>query len=148
MSQLAVLTLAGNYIPHLPVSFVKLKSITAIWLANNQTKPLVQLNTDIDPQTGLKVLTNFLLPQQVRDSPTSRHFLTSLSLSFQPDPDRGGDNNSDSGSFHASVWEEERSKRSLVKWAGDNTADHDKTGNLRRAPTPFPKEMRAMAKKV
>ena len=28
------------------------------------------------------------------------------------------------------------------------TADHDKTGNLRRAPTPFPKEMRAMAKKV
>ena len=65
MSQLAVLTLAGNYIPHLPVSFVKLKSITAIWLANNQTKPLVQLNTDIDPGTGLKVLTNFLLPQQV-----------------------------------------------------------------------------------
>ena len=66
MSQLAVLSLAGNYIPHLPVSFVKLKSITAIWLANNQTKPLVQLNTDIDPLTGMKVLTNFLLPQQVR----------------------------------------------------------------------------------
>ena len=148
MSQLAVLTLAGNYIPHLPVSFVKLKSITAIWLANNQTKPLVQLNTDIDPQTGLKVLTNFLLPQQVRETPPAPDISSPLSLSFQPDPDRGGDNNSDSGSFHASVWEEERSKRSLVKWAGDNTADHDKTGNLRRAPTPFPKEMRAMAKKV
>ena len=42
------------------------QSITAIWLANNQTKPLVQLNTDLDPVTGLKVLTNFLLPQQVR----------------------------------------------------------------------------------
>ena len=68
MSQLAVLTLAGNYIPHLPVSFVKLKSITAIWLANNQTKPLVQLNTDIEPGSGLKVLTNFLLPQQVSDN--------------------------------------------------------------------------------
>ena len=71
-----------------------------------------------------------------------------FSLSDQPDPDRAGDNNSDSGSFHASVWEEERSKRSLVKWAGDDTLDHDKTGNLRRAPTPFPKEMRAMARKV
>ena len=71
-----------------------------------------------------------------------------FSLCDQPDPDRAGDNNSDSGSFHASVWEEERSKRSLVKWAGDDTLDHDKTGNLRRAPTPFPKEMRAMAKKV
>lgn len=42
-----------------------MQSITAIWLANNQTKPLVQLNTDLDPVTGLKVLTNFLLPQQV-----------------------------------------------------------------------------------
>ena len=51
--------------PHLPVSCVKLKSITAIWLAHNQTKPLVQLNTDMDPHTGMKVLTNFLLPQQV-----------------------------------------------------------------------------------
>ena len=64
------------------------------------------------------------------------------------------------------MWEEERSKRSLVKWAGDESLDLDKTGNLRRwetetpclyrlkhclyirAPTPFPKEMRAMAKKV
>ena len=82
MSQLAVLTLAGNYIPHLPVSFVKLKSITAIWLANNQTKPLVQLNTDIDPGTGLKVLTNFLLPQQVSEGSflTTENRLTSLSL--------------------------------------------------------------------
>ena len=44
---------------------MKLKSITAIWLANNQTKPLVQLNHDTDPYTGQKVLTNFLLPQQV-----------------------------------------------------------------------------------
>ena len=62
---LAVLNLAGNFLPHLPVSFIKLKSITAIWLANNQTKPLVQLNHDTDPYTGEKVLTNFLLPQQV-----------------------------------------------------------------------------------
>ena len=74
---LAVLNLAGNAIPHLPVSFVKLKAITAIWLANNQTKPLVQLNTDIDPHTGLKVLTNFLLPQQVRsDLPIIASLLT------------------------------------------------------------------------
>ena len=51
---------------------------------------------------------------------------------LQPDPDRNGDANSDSGSFHASVWEEERSKRSLVKWAGDESLDLDKTGNLRR----------------
>ena len=65
ITQIAVLNLAGNCIPHLPLSFVKLKSITAIWLSENQTKPLVQLNPDTDPYTGEKVLTNFLLPQQV-----------------------------------------------------------------------------------
>lgn len=65
ITNIAVLNLAGNSISHLPLSFVKLKSITAIWLSENQTKPLVQLNPDTDPVTGEKVLTNFLLPQQV-----------------------------------------------------------------------------------
>ena len=63
---------------------------------------------------------------------------------------------SESGStagFQPAVWEEQRSKRSLVKWAGEEQLQdlHDKTagsGGLRRAPTPFPKEMRAMAKKA
>jgi erbb2-interacting protein len=64
ITRLAVLSLAGNGISHLPISFVKLKAIQAIWLSDNQTKPLVQLNPDTDPYTGEKVLTNFLLPQQ------------------------------------------------------------------------------------
>ena len=66
ITKLAVLNLAGNCIPHLPVSFVKLKNINAIWLSENQTKPLVHLNPDTDPYTGEKILINFLLPQQVR----------------------------------------------------------------------------------
>ena len=37
---------------------------------------------------------------------------------FLQDPD-GNDNKSESGSFHALAWEEERSRRSQVKWAGD-----------------------------
>ena len=77
---------------------------------------------------------------------------------------RGGhvDNVSDNGSFHASVWEEERLKRSHVRWAGDrtneeqqqppratsNNREEDHQGHLRREPTPFPKEMRAMAKRM
>ena len=66
---------------------------------------------------------------------------------FQVELEVDPDTLSESGSFHALAWEEERTKRSLVKWAGEEI-DLDKTGNLRRAPTPFPKEMRAMAKKV
>ena len=66
------------------------------------------------------------------------------------DPD-GNDNKSESGSFHALAWEEERSRRSQVKWAGDYQhpdAPPPSQSNLRREPTPFPKEMRAMAKRV
>ena len=92
-------------------------------------------------------------------------------LPQQPDDDnegvpagmaRNADNVSDNGSFHASVWEEERLKRSHVRWAGDRGSDEqaqqqpagrgasaeDQQGNLRREPTPFPKEMRAMAKRM
>jgi hypothetical protein len=70
----------------------------------------------------------------------------------QPERDReGGDAaGSESDSFQAALWEEERTKRSLIKWAGgeDLQGSADRTGQLRRAPTPFPKEMRAMAKRV
>ncbi len=133
---LSVINLTGNLIRHLPVSFTKLRHITALWLAENQNKPLIQLNQDTDPDTGCKVLTNFLLPQQ-------------------PQEVLEEDKKSDSGSFHASVWEEERSRNCQVKWAGDSEEDedsrrHDERGSarLRREPTPFPKEMREMAKRV
>ena len=60
-------------------------------------------------------------------------------------------NQSDSGSFHASSWEEERAKKSHITWAGDQKDPeklNDKDTSLRREPTPFPKEMRAMAKRA
>ena len=60
-------------------------------------------------------------------------------------------NQSDSGSFHASSWEEERARKSQIKWAGDQKdtdRSNDKDTSLRREPTPFPKEMRAMAKRA
>jgi Leucine-rich repeat (LRR) protein len=132
ITNLAVINLTANMIQHLPVSLMKLNNITAIWLSENQHKPLVQLNQDTDPETGQKVLTNFLLPQQNQDDPH--------------------DNQSESGSFHALAWEEERSRRSQVKWAGDYQHPEDVAPSgmtsLRREPTPFPKEMRAMAKRV
>ena len=67
------------------------------------------------------------------------------------------DNVSDNGSFHASAWEEERLKRSHVRWAGEQQqqqqpatrgTSREDQGPLRREPTPFPKEMRAMAKRM
>ena len=132
ISNLAVINLTANMIQHLPVSLMKLNNVSAIWLSENQHKPLVQLNQDTDPETGQRVLTNFLLPQQNQED---LHY----------------DNKSESGSFHALAWEEERSRRSQVKWAGDYQVPDalpPSQSSLRREPTPFPKEMRAMAKRV
>ena len=78
---LAVINLTANMIQNLPVSLMKLSNISAIWLSENQHKPLVQLVQDTCPETGQKVLTNFLLPQQ--------------------DQDQDIDQKSESGSFHA-----------------------------------------------
>ena len=131
ITNLAVINLTANLIQNLPVSLMKLSNVSAIWLSENQHKPLVQLVQDTCPETGQKVLTNFLLPQQ--------------------DQDQDIDQKSESGSFHALAWEEERSKRLQIKWAGDNLAPESTVTNqssLRREPTPFPKEMRAMAKRV
>ena len=150
ISELAVLNLTGNLIQHLPVSFMKLRKVrllrldksmnvflvlltrthveniltslsflfplkvTAIWLSQNQNKPLIQLNQDTDPETGQKVLTNFMLPQQPDDD---NEAAASAGMA------RNVDNVSDNGSFHASVWEEERLKRSHVRWAGDRGAE-------------------------
>ena len=145
ITNLAVINLTANNIRYLPVSLTKLTKISAIWLSENQHKPLVQLNQDTDPETGQRVLTNFLLPQSLQNQHDYK------------------DNVSESGSFHASVWEEERVKKSLVKWreGGTDMGDSDGHGfddnhsnedfggkGLRREPTPFPKEMRAMAKRA
>ena len=128
ITNLAVINLTANAIQNLPVSFTKLTRLTAVWLSENQHKPLVQLNQDTDPETGQRVLTNFMLPQQEAN---------------------GKDDASESGSFHASVWEEERSRKSTVKWREESPDEEGFGGKgLRREPTPFPKEMRALAKRA
>lgn len=47
---------------HLPLSLGAC-SLKAIWLSENQAQPLLKFQTDVDEETGEKVLTCFLLPQ-------------------------------------------------------------------------------------
>lgn len=52
---------------HLPLSLTKLH-LKALWLSENQSQPLLTFQTDEDPESGEKVLTCVLLPQQPLDS--------------------------------------------------------------------------------
>jgi protein scribble len=53
---------SGNRLPHLPFTLTNL-NLKALWLAENQAKPMLNFQTDYDETTGEQVLTCFLLPQ-------------------------------------------------------------------------------------
>ncbi|XP_018015311.1 nascent polypeptide-associated complex subunit alpha, muscle-specific form isoform X1 [Hyalella azteca] len=126
LSTLRVLNVCDNSIRNLPVSFSKLK-LRALWLSDNQAKPSVQLQTETDPTTGQKVLTCFMLPQH----PSQRETESEKKKDEEP--------------FPMATWEEKHRARSLIKFSFDE--NELKTGaKLSRAPTPYPKELRALAK--
>lgn len=52
---------------YLPMSLTTLK-LKALWLSENQSQPLLTFQTDVDPDTGEKVLICVLLPQQLNES--------------------------------------------------------------------------------
>lgn len=63
LKDLHVLDLSGNRLLNLPCTLLDC-DLKAIWLAENQAQPMLKFATDIDPETGTKVLTCYLLPQQ------------------------------------------------------------------------------------
>lgn len=126
LSRLRVVNVSCNRLPHLPVSLLKLQpTLTALWLSEAQTKPVVPLQTDTDPGTGHKVLTCFLLPQTAEPEQDQQQ-LAKLAEKESPivSPVR---------------------TPTHIKFAFDGEADH-RAGRLMRNPTPYPKELKALAK--
>ncbi|CAD7694038.1 unnamed protein product [Nyctereutes procyonoides] len=62
-AELHVLDVAGNRLQSLPFALTHL-NLKALWLAENQAQPMLRFQTEDDSQTGEKVLTCYLLPQQ------------------------------------------------------------------------------------
>ncbi|XP_060751378.1 erbin isoform X1 [Tachysurus vachellii] len=130
MQKLKVINLSDNKLKNLPYSFTKLNQITAMWLSENQSKPLIPLQKEEEPDTHTTVLTNYMFPQQSRTEEYSQ--------------------NSDSESFNPTLWEEQRKQRAQVAFECDEDKDEreapSREGNLRRYPTPYPDELKSMVK--
>nr|XP_054600527.1 erbin isoform X2 [Nothobranchius furzeri] len=130
MQRLKVINLSNNKLKNLPYSFTKLNEMTAMWLSENQSKPLIPLQKEEDPETSKVVLTNYMFPQQTRAE------------DFIP--------RSDSESFNPALWEEQRKQRAQVAFDCDEDKDERETppkeGNLKRYPTPYPDELKNMVK--
>ncbi|XP_026863213.2 erbin isoform X3 [Electrophorus electricus] len=131
MQKLRVINLSDNKLKNLPYSFTKLTQMTAMWLSENQSKPLIPLQKEEDPETHKTVLTNYMFPQQTRTE------------EFVP--------TSDSESFNPTLWEEQRKQRAQVAFDCDEDVKDEREtptreGNLRRYPTPYPDELKNMVK--
>ncbi|XP_029372430.1 erbin isoform X2 [Echeneis naucrates] len=130
MQKLKVINLSNNKLKNLPYSFTKLSQMTAMWLSENQSKPLIPLQKEEDPESHKTVLTNYMFPQQTRTE------------DYIP--------NSDSESFNPALWEEQRKHRAQVAFECDEDKDERETppreGNLKRYPTPYPDELKNMVK--
>ncbi|KAM6364317.1 erbin-like isoform 2-T3 [Pluvialis apricaria] len=132
MQKLKVMNLSDNRLKNLPFTFTKLQQLTAMWLSDNQSKPLIPLQKEADPDTQKTVLTNYMFPQQPRTEDVM--FI------------------SDNESFSPSLWEEQRKQRAQVAFECDEDKDEreapPREGNLKRYPTPYPDELKNMVKTV
>uniref|UniRef100_A0AAR2JDA8 PDZ domain-containing protein n=1 Tax=Pygocentrus nattereri TaxID=42514 RepID=A0AAR2JDA8_PYGNA len=118
MQKLKVINLSDNKLKNLPYSFTKLNQMTAMWLSENQSKPLIPLQKEEDPETHKTVLTNYMFPQQSRTE------------DYMP--------NSDSESFNPTLWEEQRKQRAQVAFECDEDKDERETPPRVSAPTELP----------
>ncbi|CAG6017425.1 unnamed protein product [Menidia menidia] len=135
-TELHVLDLSGNCLTHLPMSLTTLR-LKALWLSENQSQPLLTFQTDEDPESGEKVLTCVLLPQQ----PCEPDFKGSDNLT------RFGAMESLVNAMADDTWDNKPIQRiSAIQFIDNDEEDDDEKGTLMRRATPHPGELKTMKK--
>ncbi|XP_041103565.1 protein scribble homolog isoform X4 [Polyodon spathula] len=130
-TELHVLDVAGNRLLNLPFALTNL-NLKAMWLAENQSQPMLKFQTEDDENTGEKVLTCYLLPQQ--PSPSLENLL-------QNSVD---DSWTDTNLNRVSVIQFQEEAKTEEE---DEEAAAEKRGLQRRA-TPHPSELKVMKKVI
>ncbi|XP_012169588.2 protein lap1 isoform X1 [Bombus terrestris] len=120
LSSLKVLNLVNNCIKFLPVSMLNLSNLKALWLSDNQSQPLVPLQQEFNCEEDMMVLSCFMLPQKPRQELE------------QVTPTVGLISSSIVGT----------GKR--ICFAAEVESEIPR--QLHRAPTPYPKELRNLAR--
>uniref|UniRef100_A0A6I8SDW7 Protein scribble homolog n=1 Tax=Xenopus tropicalis TaxID=8364 RepID=A0A6I8SDW7_XENTR len=127
-TELHVLDVAGNRLLNLPFALTNL-NLKALWLAENQSQPMLKFQTEDDEKTGSKVLTCYLLPQQ--PSPSLENLQNSVDDSW-----------TDGNLNRVSVIQFQEDPKTEEE---DDEAAEERRGLQRRA-TPHPSELKVMKK--
>ncbi|XP_069771257.1 protein scribble homolog isoform X3 [Narcine bancroftii] len=130
-SEIHVLDVAGNRLLNLPFALTNL-NLKALWLAENQSQPMLKFQTEDDEKTGEKVLTCYLLPQQ--PSPSLENLLNDSLDEMWPEPNLN----------RVSViqFQEE------AKDGEENLEEAERRGRLQRRATPHPSELKVMKQAI
>ncbi|XP_015792687.1 protein scribble homolog [Tetranychus urticae] len=141
LRELRVLDVSGNRLQYLPYSVTAL-NLKALWLAENQSQPLLKFQSDFDELSGMKVLTCYLLPQ----AQTTDYYSSGLSdlankeFVESPSPTFGRPRES-AVRFPDSVFLDDEGLNS-----GDQKSSYEV--NFVRHDTPHPKELKARHSKL
>ncbi|XP_041422688.1 protein scribble homolog isoform X17 [Xenopus laevis] len=127
-TELHVLDVAGNRLLNLPFALTNL-NLKALWLAENQSQPMLKFQTEDDEKSGSKVLTCYLLPQQ--PSPSLENLQNSVDESW-----------TDGNLNRVSVIQFQEDPKTEEE---DDEAAEERRGLQRRA-TPHPSELKVMKK--
>lgn len=126
LESVKVIDLSGNRLEYLPVTITAL-NLNALWLSKNQAQPLPKLQIDELPNSGIRVLTCYLLPQQSE---------TGEPINTQPLEDEHLDNM-------------ERNRQAAVSFdtAAIDDAELSADAQLVRHGTPYPRQFQARHQK-
>ncbi|XP_067872717.1 protein scribble homolog [Heterodontus francisci] len=130
-SEIHVLDVAGNRLMNLPFALTNL-NLKALWLAENQSQPMLKFQTEDDEKTGEKVLTCYLLPQQ--PSPSLENLLNDSLDEAWTEPSL---NRVSVIQFQEELKDEE-----------ENEAEAERRGRLQRRATPHPSELKVMKQAI
>ncbi|KAE8746451.1 hypothetical protein FOCC_FOCC006817 [Frankliniella occidentalis] len=125
LPRLRVLNLVENRIEFLPVSLLKLTQLQALWLSARQGAPLVQLHKEYSVDTRRRVLSCFLLPQRPEDEEEAHY-----------------QQQEQQQQLHTAHLD-----RRVIRFSQELERDLE-PGVLLRAPTPYPKELRVLARQA
>ncbi|NXI35685.1 SCRIB protein, partial [Galbula dea] len=134
-TELHVLDVAGNRLQNLPFALTNL-NLKALWLAENQSQPMLKFQTEDDEKTGEKVLTCYLLPQQPSPSLGKRLHQNLLQNSVDES------------------WTDTNLNRvSVIQFLDEPKVDDEEESGaerrgLQRRATPHPSELKVMKKVI
>ncbi|XP_022782056.1 leucine-rich repeat-containing protein 7-like isoform X2 [Stylophora pistillata] len=125
MPNLQVINFACNRLECLPYTFRKLTTLKALWLSENQSKPMVPLQSDFDHGTQSHILTCYMFPQQPPADEVSEQY-----------------SEDSAGSIPTSLLEEQIRQRSSIVF---NIDEDDYLTRLARYQSPYPKDVKDRA---